>query len=308
MTNTLTSPNWTKKLSHANRKLTRQCERELCVHAIKVEAETVTFHELSRKVLGATSTFASALDRIGVAEDDKWKLASQFFDQLHDLRPNLWQTICTEAAREFKKCDRVEELSVGPVCYQLRSPVRATVEPCDGHMWAYSVEQFSPRFVGKGVSIAAAKRDFLNSVHSVFQSLVRMRSFQMNDTQLSDWKLLEDLIDVNKYWDAIPVTLFEIGVISSVKADVIEIAWLDGERKELVTIDRTPPEFAAFCEGQWFEALVERQPKTYHLRKVAYVRTINPVRGMTDDDFRQWVDSLQTDIDLPKSETNWATL
>lgn len=58
-------------------------------------------------VWGATSTVASALERFGVPEPDKWKLASNVFDKLDDLGPKLWQKLCADAAREFDRSDRV---------------------------------------------------------------------------------------------------------------------------------------------------------------------------------------------------------
>ncbi len=170
------------------------------------------------------------------------------------------------------------------------------------------MDQFGPQFIGKGDSIAAARRDFLNQIHSAFQSLVRLRPFQMNETQRVDWQMLESLIDVDRYWDSVPVALLETGVVSSDTADGWEIVWLDGERRELIPSERTLPEFAAFKQGQWFEAIVERQPRTYTLQKLRYVRPIEPIREMSEEEFRQWVDSLPSGEDVPKSGTDWATL
>ncbi len=226
-----------------------------------------------------------------------------------NLKPVLWNTLAEEAEREFEQADRkVVDLPVGPVTYQLRRPLKAHISPSADHGWEFSFDQFEPRFIGKGDSIAAAHRDFLNQIHSAFQSMVRMRPFQMDNTQSADWQMLESLIDVNRYWDSVPVALLETGVVSGITADGWEIVWLDGERRELIPIERTHPEFAAFKEGQWFEALVERQPKTYQLQKLRYVRSIEPIRDMSEDEFLQWVDSLPRGDDVPKSGTDWTTL
>lgn len=297
------TPHWVKKVSRAKRKRTVECE-----HPIEFQSDTVTFQELRSKVWDATSTVASALEGLGVPAADKWKLASNVFDQLDDLGPKLWRDLCAEAAKEFERSNKVEELSVGSVSYQLHSPLKAHIAPSADHGWEYSVDRFSPRFFGKGDSIAAAQRDFLNTVHSVFQTLVQMRPFQMDDAQKADWKVLDELIDISQYWGSVPVTLLEIGVVSAVTPEGREVVWLDGERKELVMIGRTLPKFGAFGEGQWFEALVERQPESYELQKLSYVRPIDPVREMSDDEFRQWVESLPTGDDVPKSGTDWATL
>ena len=308
MAESVTLPNWLNKVSRVKRKHTVKCDQAICEHPIKFEPDTVTFPELRKKVWDATTTVFSVLERLGVPEAEKRKLAANVFDHLDDLGPELWKKLCEEAEREFERSERVKELDAGSVCYQLRRPLKAHIAPSGDHGWEYSIDHFALRFVGKGDSIAGAQRDFLNQVHSEFQSLVQMRPFQMDAMQENDWKIFEDLIDINQYWDSVPVTLLEIGVVFAVTADGREIVWLDGERKELVTIERTPPEFAAFREGQWFEALVERQPKTYQLRKLRYVRSIEPVREITDDEFRQWVESLPAGDDVPKSGTDWATL
>lgn len=308
MAHSITPPNWVKKVSVAKRNRNVKCEQAICEHPIEFESETVTFHELRSKVWGATSTLASALQSLGVPEADRWKLASDVFDQLDDLGPKLWKKLCAEAEREIERSERVKGLDIGPVCYQLRNPLKAYIAPSSDHEWEYSLNRFSPRFVGKGASIAGAQRDFLNTVHSSFQSLVQKRPFEMDDEQKADWEVLEALIDIDQYWDSVPVTLLEIGAVSAETSGGWEIVWLDGERTELVTIERTPPEFAAFGVGDWFEALVERQPKTYQLRKLRYVRTIDAIRELTADEFRQWVTRLPTGDDVPKSGTDWASL
>lgn len=309
MANSSSFPTWVNKVSRTKRKKSVSCKQTICVeHSTKFAPDTDTFHEFRSQVFRATTTLASALVKRDFPEAEKRSILSNFFDRLYDLGPQLWNEVCAEAKREFERSDRVVDLDVGAVTYQLRSPLKALIAPSADHAWEFSLDHFAPRFVGKGASIAAAHRDFLNKVHSSFQSLARLRPFQMNETQSADWKLLEKLIDVNAYWDSVPVTLLEIGVVSAITADGREIVWLDGERRELIPIERTPPEFAAFEEGQWFEALVERQPKTYQLQTLRYVRQIEPIREMSDDEFRQWVHSLPPGDDVPKSGTEWATL
>ena len=86
------------------------------------------------------------------------------------------------------------------------------------------------------------------------------------------------MIDVDKYRDSVPLTLLEVGFVSEWNADRWVVVWLDGRRAETVTVEQTPPEFAAFQPGQWFEALVEREPRSYALRKLCFVRTTEPLR------------------------------
>ncbi len=308
MPDSVTLPNWYKKASPTKRKQMAPCEQALCEHEIVFESDTVTFQEFRCQVWDATPKFASALERLGVPEATKRKIATKVFDQLDDLGTKLWERLCAEAEREFERSDTVESLDVGPIKYELRHPRKTHVAPSADHAWAYSVDHFSPRFVGKGDSIAAAQHDFLNMVHAVFQTLVQLRPFQMDDAQKADWETLERTIDIKKYWASVPITLLEVGVVSAVTAEGREIVWLDGERKELVKIERTPPQFGALTKGQWFEALVERQPETYTLQKLNYVRPISPVREMSNDEFRKWVLSLPSSECVFKSESDWTTL
>jgi hypothetical protein len=130
----------------------------------------------------------------------------------------------------------------------------------------------------------------------------------MNEKQQTDWQLLESVIDLDRYWESVPVTLLEIGVVTKITVDGWEVVWLDGHRHERISVEQTVAEFAAFQAGQWFEALVERQPKTFALRKLRYVRPTDSLREMTEEEFQQWLGSLPSGQDLPKSGSDWTTL
>lgn len=300
---------WVKKAAPRKPRGLANRKRAIRVqHEFEFEPDTVTFHEIRWQVLGATSTLASALEKHDLPEAEKRKMLTKAFDTLDDFGSVFWNGLVKAAERAFELADRVVDLPVGPVTYQLRRPLKAQISPSAGHGWEFVVDQFGPRFIGKGDSIAAARRDSLSQIHSAFQSLVRLRPFQMDETQSADWQMLEKLIDVERYWDSVPVTLLETGVVSGVTAGAWEVVWLDGERREIIPIERTLPEFAAFEQGQWFESLVERQPKTYILQKLRYVKSIEPIREMSENDFREWVNSLPSGEVVPKSGTDWADL
>lgn len=313
MTNEVMIPNWVKQVAGVQRKRRRANTRITpssvrVQHEVEVDPFTMTFSEIRQQVWSATPKSGEALKSLGMSEAAYRRSLSEVFDKLDDFSTQLWKLLCADAKREFERTDLVSELPVGPVIYHLRNPLKALIAPSADQRWEVSLNQFHPRFIGKGESIAIAQRDFLNQVHATFQSLVRRRPFQMDEKQRTDWHTLERLIDVDAYWDCVPVTLLEIGVLSAITDAGCEVIWLDGVRKEVIPIERTLPEFAEFRPEQWFEALVERQPGSYELLKLRYVRPIEPIRDMSPEEFRQWISTLPSADDVPKSETDWNDL
>jgi hypothetical protein len=303
-------PGWVKEVRRAKQRRRRISRRRTISvqHHVQFEPETVTFDELRRQIWGAIPSISHALEENEFPAACRPKVLSRTFDDLSDMGELLWQKLCDEAQRESGRTEKVVDLRVGPVTYHLQRALKLQVKSRADHAWEFAIEQFAPRFVGVGDSISSAKRDFLNRIHSVFQSLVRLRPFRMTEQQRSDWELLVKLIDVEKYWDSVPLTLLEVGFVSEWNADRWVVVWLDGRRTETVTVEQTPPEFAAFQPGQWFEALVEREPRSYALRKLCFVRTTEPLREMSESELRQWLDELPSGENLPKSGSEWATL
>ena len=102
-------------------------------HSIEFEPDTVTFYEFRRQFWDATSTLSSALEKHDFPEAQKRKLLTNVFDKLDDLGPELWNQLCAEAEREFEEADKVADLPVGPVTYQLRRPLKAYIAPSADH-------------------------------------------------------------------------------------------------------------------------------------------------------------------------------
>jgi len=313
MANEVVIPKWAKQVDDVQRKRRRANTRVTpssvrFQHEVEVDPYTMTFSEIRQKVWSATPKSGEALKSLGLSEAEYRRSLSEVFDKLDDFSTQLWKQLCADAKREFERTDLVSELPVGPVTYHLRHPLKAQIALSADQRWEFSLNQFHPHFIGKGESFATAQRDFLNQVHATFQSLVRRRPFQMDEKQRTDWHTLERLIDVEAYWDCIPVTLLEMGVLSAITDAGWEVIWLDGERKEVIPVERTLPEFAAFRPEQWFEALVERRPGNYELLKLRYVRPIEPIRDMSPEEFRQWISTLPSADDVPKSKTEWTDL
>ena len=204
--------------------------------------------------------------------------------------------------------DVLDELVFGPTTYHFLRPLQKDVSRTYSQTWECSVEGLSPRFEGSGKSAESAERSFLSKVHSAFQSLVHLRPFRMTEEQRNDWSLLESLIDVPRYWESVPLKLIETGIVKSIDDDGWFVVWLDGDRVESINAEQAPPEFGAFKPGEWFEALVERTPDTHDLQKMPFARAIQPVHEMSEQELREWWDSLPTGEDLPRSDSELASL
>lgn len=129
----------------------------------------------------------------------------------------------------------------------------------------------------------------------------------MSEDEKADWAVLSELIDVEHYRKTTPIRQQETGCISSVQSGVCEITWLGSDTVETVSLENASPEFAGFDRGQWFEALVERNREDYSLSKVIHVQPIEPIKEMSDDEWKDWLSSLPTTESLPKSDTDWST-
>ena len=58
-----------------------------------------------------------------------------------------------------------------------------------------------------------------------------------------------------------------MGKVSKVRHAPCEVVWIDGNKEE-VSLAAAPAEFAGFALGQWFEAIVERDPGTWRVRRI----------------------------------------
>jgi len=275
---------------------------------IEIDTETVTFSEIQDRFLGLIRRVASQLEEEDLSGEDMTRILVRVFDTLSDIRDSLWEGICDRAMRAFKHGSKIRELRYGSTTYPLRQSLQAQVFPAEEHRWTYSAEGIADRYVGNGDSIASARSDFLRKVHAAFQSLVQLREFQMSDEQLSAWRPLERLLDVEKYWESVPLTLLEVGLVLECDDDGRHVVWFDGHRTEYVPLDHAPPDFVALCKGSWFEALVAREPQTHTLRKVRFARRTSPLREMSEDELQLWLDGLPSGESLPQAESNWRTL
>ena len=297
-------PAWARpSQSGRSRGVVRKRPRHFIELDIEYDPRTETFSDFRSKVFQAVPKYQDLLRSDGIEVDAQWKLASELFDVLDDVSVLLWEDFVREGQLESCKAEFVDCIEIGSVRYALKQPIRVTTKTVANHEFKFSSELLTEVFVGRGVTIERAREDFMVQVHREFQSLVKLRPHKRNEEQSRRWSSLVEFIDVDRYWEDTPVALMEVGRVASINSDGASVAWLDGDRHETISWRLAPPEFAALRDGDWFEALVERQATTGKLQAVRYVKPIEPLSVMSQDELRQWFASLPRVGEPSRSES-----
>ncbi len=253
-------------------------------------------------IAGPLRQIGSELDDMATSKAQNRRVSNVVFDKSYDSVKSIWDQLTDRVEPE-----PVDKIHVGTITYVLRSALLGHVACDDEHHWNYRVDRFPPHFIGNGPTIADARRDWRTQVHTRFQQLVRSRPFRMSEEEKADWAILSKLIDLELYRKKIPIKQQETGWISKQESGVYEITWLGSEAVEMLNLENASPEFAGFAIGQWFEALVERNREDYSLSKVIHAQPIEPIKEMTDEEWKDWLSSLPTTESLPASDTDWST-
>ena len=197
----------------------------------------------------------------------------------------------------------LSEIRIGETCYRLRESLRGEFSSGEDFTCKFWVDGFSPQFIGKGTRAHDAYRDWRDQVHEAFQELYGKRPFEMNEEDQERWEVLENVIDVVGYRNETPVVVRQIGKVTRIRQPR-RVEWIDG-RTETVNLDHMPGEFASYKPGQPFEADVERDPLTWKMRKVCFVRRIGEVYPMAEGELKRFWQSLPTTSSLPASDRDW---
>ncbi len=201
----------------------------------------------------------------------------------------------------------LSQVQVGETTYPLRRPVRSVSVPNGRGGWEFWVDGFSPRFVGRGACAEAAYRDWRDQVHEAFQALYRMRPFEMGPDERQAWDVLEGLIDVIGYQNDMPVLVRQLGQITQARPLPRQITWVDGTKETDIDLGRMPDEFAGYKPGQWFEAIVERDPRTWRLRRVRFVQRTPSIPSLSGTALEPYWTALPSADSLPGSKRDWTS-
>ena len=206
-------------------------------------------------------------------------------------------------ARDITRASIVGELVFGKTVYPLRRAVEGRFRPAsDDQRSTFYVDAFGSEFLGYGSNMDEAAHDWREQVHCRFQELVAKRPFEMSAAEKTTWQRLKTVIDVAVYRNTTPLTVRQIGKVAARARPRPEfIEWEDGQ-KDRVRLERMPAEFAAYKPGQPFEAVVERDPVDFRLRKILYVRRISSSPRLSTNDIECLLQSFATTKSLPEAD------
>ena len=137
----------------------------------------------------------------------------------------------------------------------------------------------------------------------IFQRLYVMRPFEMDATDLRRWDAILGQVNIERYrYEQQPLTVLQQGRVVRARPLPELVQWEDGTR-ERVSVKQMPDEFAGYRVGQWFEAVVHRQPITHKLVKVEYIKRLPPRQSRNPKEAKELWDSLPTSASLP--DTDW---
>ena len=194
-------------------------------------------------------------------------------------------------------------LSFGTTIYPLKQSLTEICTQIEQEEFAYEIKEL-PELIGKGVTKSEAQQDFMRQFHIRFQSQIGVPQFRRSQEEQSAWRAFETVVDIEKYKAHQPAVSQQIGMLQTKDYNAWSVWWLDGDGVETVDLAVTPPEFAALEVGQWFEALIERDPVSLSMNRILYVKCRPPLRDLSSKDAAAWLNSLPTGNHLPEASSD----
>jgi hypothetical protein len=207
-------------------------------------------------------------------------------------------------ARPFDVTRQVlEVLRYGQTTYPLRKRTEGAFYPHFASTGGeYLVAGFLAIVVGQGNTPNLAYRDWLKRFHATFQRLYLMRPFEMGEDDVEAWGVIENQVDVERYRASQPLIVRQQGKVVRARPHPDLVQWEDGTC-EGVSPARMPAEFVIYAVGQPFEAVVHRDPTSYKILKVEYLKRLPSRVALTREESKRLWDSLPTSESLP--DTDW---
>ncbi|MEW4527736.1 MAG: hypothetical protein ACF8PG_06095 [Maioricimonas sp. JB045] len=209
-----------------------------------------------------------------------------------------------EHSRSMFASDLVREtlwqIDIAGVRYPLRHRCLASYIPAEG---CFLLQGFSPRFVGRGSHRDEARENCFLAIHAAVQTLLHKRPFEMPPEEQRDWSLLSERIDVTVLRNNTPVQVRQFGRVNKVRPYPVEILWEDGRREPIDVRRVNAPDFITYRAGQPFEAIVERDPVDFRLRRIIHIERRSQPSRLAADQEADLLRSIGSAKTLP--ETGW---
>lgn len=194
-----------------------------------------------------------------------------------------------------------QDLRVGSTRYRFSKAVRIACS-WGPRQWVCWAEELGPAYTGAGRTAPEAQREWGKLIHADFQLLHRKRPFEMDESERNRWSLLASVVDILDYRRTTPIATREIGCVRYARLPYpSRIIWIDG-RRDTFSLDQVPAELAGCKPGQCIEAVVERDPASGRLLRIAHIQRISTIHRPTPAAMDQYWKNLPV-ADLP--ETDW---
>jgi hypothetical protein len=198
----------------------------------------------------------------------------------------------------------LDEVKIGDARYRFRQAITLTFYPYisngEGELIPEPSQIDLDGFVltSRGKSLSEAIENWKAEFHTHVQSLLDKRPWEMSENETKDMASIERMIDLPAYLREAPYSIRQIGTVTRRRPIPDRIRWEDGQT-EHVNLHQMPAEFAAFRNGQRFEAITVRDSTNGRLRRVVYVGRLD---RLNDPVANRW-EKTQTFGSIP--EGNW---
>lgn len=125
----------------------------------------------------------------------------------------------------------------------------------------------------------------------------------MTPEEQRDWSLLSERIDVTVLRNNTPVHVRQFGRVNKVRPYPVEVLWEDGRREPIDVRRVNAPDFITYRAGQPFEAIVERDPVDFRLRRIIHIERRSQPSRLAADQEADLLRSIGSAKTLP--ETGW---
>jgi hypothetical protein len=166
------------------------------------------------------------------------------------------------------RCD----MTVGRTYYRFVRPTVVNYIP-SAEGWVCYVSGLGGQ-LGGGDTPEGAFEELKVQIHTVFQTLLEKRPFEMSEDEHSQWVQLTSIIDLLYYKTTTPLTTHEIGQVSFGMVNrPHHIEWING-KVDRIRPERSPGDLMSCVPSQWIEAVVRRDPLSFEILEIESIRKI----------------------------------
>lgn len=176
------------------------------------------------------------------------------------------------------------QFRVAELLYRASQPLRASYEPpISGRDGRFIVEGLHPEIVGRGRSLQQAQRDWELNLDAHVQRLLAKQDFEQSAEDRKLIGKLHQYFDFNELKYANPIRTRAYGRLVGLRGHKYRVRWVDGTKSTL-SRHQIPGNMVAYRVGQPFEAVVQRNARTWQLIKVESAFAARPLPKVSKDE------------------------